>query len=176
MTEHVRIPSDAEFGAFLLDANLLDAPSVERARRAAEATGDRFDQVLTKLGLMSDANLAAGLARYLNLPLFAPGSLPSEPILADRLPPAFVRENRILPVRVGAEGVTLAVVDPFDRVPLASVRFVIDGAILVHWLREGLGPINSIRPALLAMTLMMVGVQTVFAAFFLGLFRIDRPR
>jgi general secretion pathway protein E len=129
MTEHVRIPSDADFGAFLLDANLLDAPSVERARRAAEATGDRFDQVLTKLGLMSDANLATGLARYLNLPLVAPGSLPSEPILADRLPPAFVRENRILPVRLGAEGLTLAVVDPFDRVPLASVRFVVDEAI-----------------------------------------------
>jgi hypothetical protein len=59
---------------------------------------------------------------------------------------------------------------------LFLVGFVIDGAILVHWLREGLGPINSIRPALLAMTLMMVGVQTVFAAFFLGLFRIDRPQ
>ncbi len=56
------------------------------------------------------------------------------------------------------------------------VGFVIDAAILLHWLRRGLGPINSLRPALLAMTLMMVGAQTSFAAFFLGLFRIDRPR
>ena len=56
------------------------------------------------------------------------------------------------------------------------VGFVIDAAIFVHWLRQGLGPINSLRPALLAMTLMMVGAQTGFAAFFLGLFRIDRPR
>ena len=56
------------------------------------------------------------------------------------------------------------------------VGFAIDAVIFVHWLREGLGPINSLRPALLAMTLMMVGAQTAFAAFFLGLFRIDRPR
>ena len=56
------------------------------------------------------------------------------------------------------------------------VGFVIDAAIFVHWLRQGLGPINSLRPALLAMTLMMVGAQTGFAAFFLGLFRIDRSR
>jgi glycosyltransferase involved in cell wall biosynthesis len=56
------------------------------------------------------------------------------------------------------------------------VGFVIDAAIFVHWLREGLGPINSLRPALLAMTLMMVGAQTAFAAFFLSFFRIDRSR
>ena len=54
------------------------------------------------------------------------------------------------------------------------VGFAIDAAILVHWLRKGLGPINSLRPALLAMTLMMVGAQTGFAAFFLSLFRMDR--
>jgi len=56
------------------------------------------------------------------------------------------------------------------------VGFVIDAAVFIHWLRQGLGPINSLRPALLAMTLMMVGAQTGFAAFFLGLFRIDRSR
>ena len=56
------------------------------------------------------------------------------------------------------------------------VGFGIDAGVLVHWLREGLGPINSLRPALLAMTLMMVGAQTAFAAFFLSFFRIDRSR
>jgi glycosyltransferase involved in cell wall biosynthesis len=59
---------------------------------------------------------------------------------------------------------------------LFVVGFAIDAAILVHWLRKGLGPINSLRPALLAMTLMMVGAQTGFASFFLSLFRIDRSQ
>jgi hypothetical protein len=59
---------------------------------------------------------------------------------------------------------------------LFLVGFVIDAFVLVHWLRKGLGPINSLRPALLAMTLMMVGAQTGFAAFFLSLFRLDRSR
>jgi glycosyltransferase involved in cell wall biosynthesis len=59
---------------------------------------------------------------------------------------------------------------------LFLVGFAIDAAVLVHWLRKGLGPIDSLRPALLAMTLMMVGAQTGFAAFFLSLFRIDRSR
>ena len=59
---------------------------------------------------------------------------------------------------------------------LFGVDFLIDAAIFIHWLREGMGPIDSLRPALLAMTLMMVGAQTGFAAFFLGLFRTDRSR
>ncbi len=59
---------------------------------------------------------------------------------------------------------------------LFIVGFVIDAGVFLHWLREGLGPINSLRPALLAMTLMMVGAQTAFAAFFLSFFRIDRSR
>jgi glycosyltransferase involved in cell wall biosynthesis len=56
------------------------------------------------------------------------------------------------------------------------VGFAIDAAVLVHWLQKGLGPINSLRPALLAMTLMMVGAQTGFASFFLSLLRAERPR
>jgi hypothetical protein len=59
---------------------------------------------------------------------------------------------------------------------LFLVGFAIDVVVLVHWLQKGLGPINSLRPALLAMTLMMVGAQTGFAAFFLSLFRINRRR
>jgi len=54
------------------------------------------------------------------------------------------------------------------------VGFAIDAAVLLHWLRQGLGPINSLRPALLAMTLMTVGAQTVFAVFFLSLFKTQR--
>ena len=54
------------------------------------------------------------------------------------------------------------------------VGLAIDAAVLLHWLRQGLGPINSLRPALLAMTLMTVGAQTGFAVFFLSLFKTQR--
>ena len=49
--------------------------------------------------------------------------------------------------------------------------FVIDALVLVDWLSEAMGPTDAIRPALLAMTLMMIGAQTAFASFFLSLFR-----
>ena len=139
MTEHVRAAavegnphsalSAENFGPFLLSQHLLDASSIARAERAAATAGDRFDLVLAKLGIMSETDLAACLARYLGLPLYTPGDEPLQPLLTDRLPPAFVIQNRVLPVRLEADTLTLAVVDPFDQMPLDSIRFVVDHAI-----------------------------------------------
>ncbi len=47
--------------------------------------------------------------------------------------------------------------------------FVIDGAILVEWLESGMGSLDAVRPALQASTLMILGVQTIFASFLLSI-------
>jgi glycosyltransferase involved in cell wall biosynthesis len=47
--------------------------------------------------------------------------------------------------------------------------FVIDVAVLVRWIANLLGPLDELRPALLAMTLMVLGAQTAFGSFFLRL-------
>ena len=102
--------------------------SLERAKRVAEAAGDRFDQVLTKLGIMSDGDLAASLAQFLDMPLYGPDEAPDVRLLPDKLPSSFVTQNRIVPLRI--EGDTLVlVVDPLDQVPMESVRFVVDHAL-----------------------------------------------
>jgi general secretion pathway protein E len=139
MTEHTQpkiacadpgSPSFREaFGATLVSSGLLDRASVERAERAAALTGDRFDQVLTKLGLLSEHDLATSLSRYLGLPLYQPNGEPLQRLLDDRLPASFVLQNRVLPVYLDGNSLTLAVVDPLDPVPLNAVRFVVDQAI-----------------------------------------------
>ena len=50
-----------------------------------------------------------------------------------------------------------------------SVGFVIDLAILIEWLNSSLGELDRLRPALFAMSLMGMGVQFMFSAFFLSL-------
>ncbi|WP_239336947.1 glycosyltransferase family 2 protein [Frankia sp. CiP3] len=44
-----------------------------------------------------------------------------------------------------------------------------------HCLAAGLGPVNEPRPALLAMTLMVLGAQSIFASFFLQLLIVGCP-
>jgi len=50
----------------------------------------------------------------------------------------------------------------------------IDTSILIRWLGSGMGELNAIRPAILASTLMIIGAQTLFSSFFLGLMEIER--
>jgi glycosyltransferase involved in cell wall biosynthesis len=55
---------------------------------------------------------------------------------------------------------------------LFLVGLSIDSVILARWLASDLGPLNEMRPALLAMTFIVIGLQTAFASFFLGVLRM----
>lgn len=46
--------------------------------------------------------------------------------------------------------------------------FLIDGWILIKWVGEGMGPLAEIRPAIYATTLLAMGAQIIFGAFFLS--------
>jgi glycosyltransferase involved in cell wall biosynthesis len=48
----------------------------------------------------------------------------------------------------------------------------IDIAILVEWLNRSLGTLDAVRPAVYALTLLVLGLQLIFAAFFLSLFQV----
>jgi glycosyltransferase involved in cell wall biosynthesis len=50
--------------------------------------------------------------------------------------------------------------------------FGIDFYVLVDWIRNHMAALDAMRPALYAMTFMVLGVQIIFASFFLGLFRM----
>ena len=95
-------PGDAGFAqAFsdlLVGRDLIDAAAVGRARRAAEAASERFDLVLVKLGLISEADLCLAYATYCKLPLIEPTDLPSRPVLADRLQVSFLKTTLLLPI------------------------------------------------------------------------------
>jgi len=50
---------------------------------------------------------------------------------------------------------------------------IVDVAVLAKWLGNSMGPLDAIRPAVYAMTFMMLGTQIALASFFLSLFRMQ---
>jgi hypothetical protein len=50
--------------------------------------------------------------------------------------------------------------------------FGVDLAILGNWLHSRMGALDAMRPALFAMTFMVLGLQIIFGSFFLGLFQM----
>ncbi|MDB5641904.1 MAG: secretion system protein [Hyphomicrobiales bacterium] len=124
------------FGAFLVGHALLDPAAIERATRAASMSRERFDHVLLKLGILSDADLTNALAGFLDLPVATAHDAPQDPVRAEALPASFVLGNRVLPLRFDGEALVVAVVDPLDSLPRQSLRFVHDGPIALAVISE----------------------------------------
>ena len=53
------------------------------------------------------------------------------------------------------------------------IGLVIDAHVLITWIRQGLGPLAELRPAILGSTLLAVGVQIITASFFLSMLSVE---
>ncbi|MEN6543827.1 GspE/PulE family protein [Parvibaculum sp.] len=73
----------------------------------------------------SDA-LAPEPAEHYGIPQIEPSEWPESPVLSDRLSPAFLAENSILPLRIDERGhLIVAVADPGDERALSSLRLAV---------------------------------------------------
>ncbi|MFW6089827.1 MAG: glycosyltransferase family 2 protein, partial [Gemmatimonadota bacterium] len=54
---------------------------------------------------------------------------------------------------------------------LFGAGLAVNVGILSHWIAQGFGVFFAVRPAVLALTLMILGAEIVFAAFFLSVLR-----
>jgi general secretion pathway protein E len=112
------------FGQRLIEANLLDTGGFDRARRAAATTGERFDRVLAKLGLVPEAALLEALASHLGTGVATPRSMPEAPVLREIIRPEFIRSRQVLPLAAADGRLTVAAVDPFDDEPLDALAYL----------------------------------------------------
>jgi general secretion pathway protein E len=112
------------FGRFLTTEKIIDYVVLERAVSAARKTGERLDRVLTKLGLVPEANLAVALSNFLSLALARPTDVPLERILPDVIEADFVRRNRILPLALADGTLSVGVTDPFNPEPVHALAYL----------------------------------------------------
>src|SRR5581483_783055 len=106
---------EEDFGNFLIAETIVDRLVLERAASAARTAGERLDRVLTKLGLVAEANLAAALAKFLSLDLVVPADVPREPLLTDVVEADFVRRNHVLPLARDDDTIAVGVTDPLNE-------------------------------------------------------------
>ncbi len=114
----------------LVARGLIDELAAKRAQRAQARSGDRFDQVLTRLGLISEPAMAAALAELLGLPQVGPADFPDLPLFPDALRIPFLRGNGLLPIRQDDAAVTVAMSDPLNTDALASLAYLLRRPVL----------------------------------------------
>ena len=103
-----------QLGRMLVETGRCDDRSLERAHRAAEESGRRFDGVLLQLGLVSERGLADSFAALLGLQIVGSDAYPVEPVLPERLQARFLRDVRALPIAQFPDHLVVAVADPLD--------------------------------------------------------------
>jgi len=111
----------------LVENGHCESRAIERARQVAVQTGQRLDNVLIQLGLLTERSLAETYAALLKLPIVGAARYPADaPLLAECLPQRFLRQARALPVACDDDTVVLATADPLDPFTPAAVAAATD--------------------------------------------------
>jgi general secretion pathway protein E len=122
-------PATGDSGAFLdavaealIAAGTLQAPALARARRVSAETGERLDAALTKLGLVSDKDLARAMAQTAGLELAGDDDFPQDPVFETALSARFLRQAQAVPLVADDERAVVAVADPLDTFVTDALR------------------------------------------------------
>jgi general secretion pathway protein E len=121
------------FGEILVDAGKLQPEGLERAlqlQRSEPAT--RLGDILVRLGLLGQGEVARTLASQLGLAALAADQYPEFSILEEQVSVRFLREVRALPLTEDAETVTVAMTDPTNAYAIDAFRVLTGRRVIVR--------------------------------------------
>lgn len=81
--------------------------------------------MLTRLGVVSDRDLADALADHLALEFARREDFPAAPILEEKLRRGFLRDKQVIPLGERGDAVVVAMVNPLDRYACDAARFAV---------------------------------------------------
>ena len=120
-----------KLGELLTEQGKLSERDVERTLLAQIEMGDLFGQVLVKLGLVSDQDVAVALSQQLDIPLLSSAGFPQEPIPLANLAQDFLLSNNVVPVAVTDAGITFAASVPQDPFLYKALAMALDKTVFM---------------------------------------------
>jgi len=122
----------ADFLSHLSSRSRLSEVAAERVRRVQLETSDRLAPVLLKLGLLSEADLAAEMAAYSGYPCVASdATLQRADITELAVTDAFLRAHQLVPIAKDDAGLTIACWDVLDDYAAKALAFACE--VPIRW-------------------------------------------
>jgi general secretion pathway protein E len=107
----------------LVSHGWLKDSDLGRARRLHDESPEgTLTALLARLGLVSERDLAQAWSELLQVPLLAARDAPELAPAELELSPRFLKQQHVVPVREGEDGLALVVADPADPYPLQAVQ------------------------------------------------------
>ncbi len=115
---------DRNLGEHLIARGTLDQAGLARALSVQRQQGvhEPIGEILAKLGLVSEREVAEALADQLGLEIKGPAQFPDQLIFAHRIANKFLLENRIIVLADDGETLKVAMADPLDGYLLDAIR------------------------------------------------------
>ena len=117
-------------GEWLVAANKLSDVDLQRATQVQKLSGGKLTQILVRLGLVAEKDIAQLLVERFGYRLLTADEYPQEPVLADDvISKAFMREQLVLPVADDGKTVQVAMLDPTDEFILRALAMATERRI-----------------------------------------------
>lgn len=108
----------------LLASGRLSEEDLIRARSAQSAHDEKLEFILTKLGIVSERDVAQAFAEVFHLSTLEKTGYPEEALLLDQISPAFLRHARAIPVEESGDSLLVAMADPSDAFTSQALSFM----------------------------------------------------
>jgi len=105
-------------GQLLKEKGYINEEHIQFALKEQKASGERLGEVLVRLGIVTDFEIAKVLAEQTGYPFLDIREIIPESKALIRVPARFAREKNVLPFRIKGERLLVAISDPFDQATL----------------------------------------------------------
>jgi general secretion pathway protein E len=109
--------------SILVNENLLSKEQVERFNRARKLQPGTDEEIIQRLGMLSDVEIAQAVARHANLPFLKINPLDLDlDVVTSALPARFARKHTMCAISKHENTITIAVANPFNTAPLRDLQ------------------------------------------------------
>ncbi len=111
----------------LVEMQLVDDSGLDKAKSVQREKALPLHDALLSAGVLSDHDLLQALARLWNIPLMNKiEEIEVDPSIVDVLPITFLRKYTMVPVKLNADMMEVAVNDPTDQEPLFDIAKILN--------------------------------------------------
>lgn len=121
-----------KFSSLLIAGGAIDELALRRAQRAQAQSNERFDLVLTRLGLLTEGEMAKSVATFLGLDQASRSDFPHVPLFAAELPLNFLKASNIIPLQDKTDVVVIATADPFNLEAPAALAYTLQRKVEIR--------------------------------------------
>ncbi len=122
-TGPVAPPSVPGLLSILVKAKLLTKEQVEKVERAKKLQTGSDEEIILRLGLLSDVEIAQAVAGHAKLPFLKINPLDLDlDVVTSALPARFARAHTMCPISKHENTITIAVVNPYNTAPLRDLQ------------------------------------------------------